>query len=511
MLSSCAGFAEVCPKKFHKAVENLAHSFLFSFSHYRKNEGRARGVVVDILKLDLISCFHPPAFRSFSDISKEIIQDTRQLLPPNMTKRTSQLILIIGVSLLLIAAAFCGYKVHQLSAQQETIKRDYSIINNVSFGLLSVNKWRDQIMMTVQNKIDNFHFTDSQRRDMKKEIEQLLHSLVDTAVGMINKPQKTVGGKLKKMVFNALVDKQQIQAQVPGFAEKIMQEIEKPSSKKKLKRIASSKLREIGEDTYDSAETDQQTITDSIFKKYNAPDEKTFDSNSEKIFEMIRAQTYKYAVAMIIAVVIILGLWWVLRKDEHLFKPLYILSALSALVMLVVGVTSTMIELDARIKSIDFQLAGTTISFNNQVLFFQSKGILDVVKIMIDTGKWDMIAVGCLIFCFSILFPLTKLICGCVYLLAEKKRKNKTLEYFAFKSGKWSMADVTVVAIMMTYIGFNGVVQSQLASLNIQSETIASIATNYTSLQPAFIIFTGFVVYGLVLSLILKKITGADV
>ena len=69
------------------------------------------------------------------------------------------------------------------------------------------------------------------------------------------------------------------------------------------------------------------------------------------------------------------------------------------------------------------------------------------------------------------------------------------------------MADVMVVAIMMAYIGFNGVVSSQLASLNIHSDTITSITTNNTSLQPGYIVFVGFVLYGLALSQILKHIT----
>ena len=32
-------------------------------------------------------------------------------------------------------------------------------------------------------------------------------------------------------------------------------------------------------------------------------------------------------------------------------------------------------------------------------------------------------------------------------------KKNKLIQFFAFKSGKWSMADVMVVAIFMAYIG----------------------------------------------------------
>ncbi len=70
------------------------------------------------------------------------------------------------------------------------------------------------------------------------------------------------------------------------------------------------------------------------------------------------------------------------------------------------------------------------------------------------------------------------------------------------------MADVMVVGILMTYIGFNGILESQLSALNIHNESLVSITTNNTSLQPGYIVFVGFVVFGLILSQILKNITG---
>jgi hypothetical protein len=156
----------------------------------------------------------------------------------------------------------------------------------------------------------------------------------------------------------------------------------------------------------------------------------------------------------------------------------------------------------------DFHLLGQEVTFKNQVLFFQSKSIVDVVEILINTGKLDSEIVGVLILIFSILFPVMKLVSTGIYMLDQKKwAKNKFIYYFAFKSGKWSMADVMVVAILMTFIGFNGIVNSTLSDLNLDNGTISSITTNNTSIQPGYIIFIGFVLYGFTLSAILKKIT----
>jgi hypothetical protein len=96
-------------------------------------------------------------------------------------------------------------------------------------------------------------------------------------------------------------------------------------------------------------------------------------------------------------------------------------------------------------------------------------------------------------------------------LLSRKSiAENGIIKYFAFQSGKWSMADVIVIAILMVYIGLNGLLEGQLKSLNIKSDFLTVISTNNTALQPGFIIFISFVLYGLVLSTILKSISPHD-
>ena len=110
-----------------------------------------------------------------------------------------------------------------------------------------------------------------------------------------------------------------------------------------------------------------------------------------------------------------------------------------------------------------FLLIGERISFHDQVIFFQSKSIVDVVRILLETGKYDSAIVGMLILIFSIVFPIGKLLATKCYLLGnEKWRNNKVIQFFAFKSGKWSMADVNVVAIFMAYIGFKGILDSSI-------------------------------------------------
>ena len=420
----------------------------------------------------------------------------------------SRIILIAVVTCILVVIGYCGFNVHVLSDRQQRIKKDYMVINNVSFGLLSVDQWRDNIVSAVDSQIQQFKLTPQQKQDLKKEIEQVLNGLVDTAVGSIEKPQKSLSGKLTKLAFHVLTNKEKLKEKVPGFADKIMSEINKPSSYRRLKRIAQSELDSLGKQTYDSSKAAEKIFTDSIYKIYHTTDKAAFEKQAESDLALIKKQTYAWAFGMLGGVVAILMLWWLIRNRKDLYTPLYVMSILSALILLIVGLTTTMIQIDARIQEMDFYLLGQNITFKNQVLFFQSKSILEVVEVLLKTGKLDSEIVGVLILAFSILFPMMKLLSTGIYILDQKKwAKNKFIYYFAFKSGKWSMADVMVVAILMTYIGFNGIVNSTLSDLNLNNGTISSITTNNTAIQPGYIIFIGFVLYGFTLSGILKKIT----
>jgi len=419
-----------------------------------------------------------------------------------------KILLVIGVSIILFGMGYCGYQVYNLSERQEQIKKDYMIVNSVSFGLLSVDEWRDNLVAAAKGQIQKFKLSPQQNADIKKEIEQILHGVIDKASASINKPQKSVGGKIKKLAFNTLVSEKKLHEEVPGYAQKIIDEINKPSSYGRLKRIAQIELDSLGSKTYDSSKNAQGSLMDSIFKKYNTNNKETFENQTNADLLLIRQQTYSWAMGLMAGVVMILFLWWLVRNKEQVHTPLYVLSIFSAVILLVVGLNCTMIQIDARISSMDFHLLGQDVSFKNQVLFFQSKSIVEVVRVLINTGKIDSMIVGVLILVFSIIFPITKLLSTGFYMLNKRKwAKNKVIHFFAFDSGKWSMADVLVIAILMTYIGFNGIVNSTLSDLNMNNGTITSITTNNTSIQPGYIIFIGFVLYGLTLSSILKNIT----
>ncbi|ESQ16284.1 MAG: hypothetical protein N838_26895, partial [Thiohalocapsa sp. PB-PSB1] len=131
--------------------------------------------------------------------------------------------------------------------------------------------------------------------------------------------------------------------------------------------------------------------------------------------------------------------------------------------------------------------------------------ILDVVSILAATGAADMLLVAVLITLFSLVFPSAKVIAGFLYYFDFRGlRNNRLISFFALRSGKWSMADVLVVAMLMAYVGFSGLIANQLSDISQASPSVDVITTNGTALQIGFFLFLAFVLASLVLSSMLE-------
>jgi hypothetical protein len=82
----------------------------------------------------------------------------------------------------------------------------------------------------------------------------------------------------------------------------------------------------------------------------------------------------------------------------------------------------------------------------------------------------------------------------------NEMKSNKVALWLVTESGKWSMADVMVVAIFMAYIGFSGILSEQLLQLEKLGTNLEVLTTNHSSLQTGFFAFTGFVLLSMLLT-----------
>ncbi len=394
--------------------------------------------------------------------------------------------------------------IYDLSAKREAVKLDYGEINSIRYGLLSVDSWKENIQGILASQIGAFKLSKRQELVLSEQISKALNTLITEADKMIRSRQSTWSGKMRKVAAWAFVSIPELRKQVPTFTAAIVAELQTPRQTRKFKKLAQGGLDRYAENAGDSPADRAQHRA--LLDRYGAANTGAFNRGAEHEIRALDSGIRSYGGLMLDSVLVFLFAWWLARERTELHKDLFTLSAAFAFVLLVVGLALPMIDLDARIKSVDFLLWGKHLEFRDQVLFFRSKSILQVVRVLIDTGKGDSITVGVLLLTFSVLFPVCKLISMERYMRGDARtRRNKLINFFAFRSGKWSMADVTVVAIFIAYIGFKGVLNTQLQGINMKSAYVEIIATNDTALQPGFILFTAFVLFGFALSAVLRR------
>ncbi len=416
-----------------------------------------------------------------------------------MTMKTTAiklLNLILSVTIGIASVILCQQIIaNSLSNQQN--KNDYAELNSVKYGLLSVDEWKSQVTEILAAEINNLYLSKANERVLKKHIEVLLNKLIDDVDKKIREENAaSPGGQIKQSFINTFVNLDNIKKGIPEYADAVIHEMTKPNTKRQIKSVLHKQLDKYSDQTFDMQGTPQLSL---ILLR---TDSKDIEAAKLKLNEQISVKhnlIRNEAILLIMLSVILFALSGFSKLP--LTPSRYIFLILSLVTLLMAGVTTPTIDMEATISQMNFMLIGHPIHFENQVLYFQSKSILDVFWIMIIHSDIPMKLVGILLITFSIVFPLLKIVSSLGYYFNYRKlRENPVIKFFVLKSGKWSMADVMVVAIFMAYIGFNGIITSQLGHLRSTDQEVVILTTNATALQPGYYLFLTYTLLALILS-----------
>jgi len=281
---------------------------------------------------------------------------------------------------------------------------------------------------------------------------------------------------------------------IPNFTKNIVDFLDDPKNKKALKSYLTSKLNEYADDTFSKLD---YSIHDSIISKYDLADRPSTISSLSIILDELQQTSNKCKYALLLLAIFTAAF---IFFTKAISKAEFILLTSMCFLFLVLGLTLPMIEIDARVSGIKISLLGEQINFQDQVLYYKSKSILEVVSLMITQGGFDLILVGLLVFIFSVLFPISKLLSSIFLVSSPNLKSNRIIYFLVNKTGKWSMADVMVVAIFMSYIGFSGILTEQLHQLENLSSKMDILTTNKSSLQIGFFAFTSFALLSLLMT-----------
>jgi len=113
-----------------------------------------------------------------------------------------------------------------------------------------------------------------------------------------------------------------------------------------------------------------------------------------------------------------------------------------------------------------------------------------------------MSLVAVLVILFSVVFPTLKMLALSASLFRPSLLRNsRIVRLLAFELSKWSMADVMVLAIFMSFIAFNGVIESGLGGIRSEpSVQQLVIPTDSSKILPGYYLFIGFCISSIYLS-----------
>lgn len=400
---------------------------------------------------------------------------------------------------MLSAIAILSYQFISDSIKNQKKKSDYAELNHFKYGLFSVDAWKSQLSVIITDEIDKIYLTRSNKSALKSHLEVQLAVLIDKVFERIK--LKNQDSQLKQSIMDSFVDVEDIKKGIPDYAQAVLGEMTSSKTEAQIKSLLKERVQQYARKSFDINDVSRKQ---KIIQESGQGNEGDAKRNLEQdVTSYNKSLNQKACIILLLAVF----LFVMEGFSKVALVPSQYLILCSVLILLaIVGVTTPMIDMEAKISNLTFVLFDHPIVFDNQILYFQSKTILDVFWIMITHRDAQMKFVGLLVVGFSVVFPLLKLISSYVYYFNYLKLRNlRLVQFFVLQSGKWSMADVLVVAIFMAYIGFNGIVSSQLGNLAAFAPNLELITTNGTSLQPGYYIFLAYTILAMFLSSFLKK------
>jgi hypothetical protein len=400
------------------------------------------------------------------------------------------------LSMLLGGIVFLSVEVFLLETKKRELKEDLIELSKVKYGLFNVDEWKNVLATVITKKIDDFNLTGTNKEKIRAQVSGFLQrQLNEMEDRFYEENSKTVVGFFVKNSVASLTGIfKRVRKDIPKLTEEILDFLNDPRNKKAIKAYLIDKLNTYAGETFADVDYSKRN---SIVAKHGFENSRgAIEGLQNKITEL-DTRTYPFKVALLIlgfATGLIAAFAQTSSRTDFLFLTLI------GVCFLVSGLMLPMIEIDARIAEMNFRLLGESVTFKDQVLYYKSKSILEVVSLMVTQSRIDLLFVGLLVLTFSVVFPASKLIALVVYLYIRKLQQNKLIRFMIFKTGKWSMADVMVIAIFMAYIGFSGIIIEQLKQIESISENIDMLTTNRSSLLTGFFTFTAFAILSLLTS-----------
>ena len=404
--------------------------------------------------------------------------------------------LAVGVILILPAIWFSWKTVDGLAARR-LMRIDLAEITHARYGILSAGQWRAFIGPMLNAQVDKLDLK-GQSKSLRPMVERSLYALLDNIKTQMTSPNakaKGMPGGGNAMIVNMIIAS--LRPHVPEYAGVVMAELAKPQTQKSFRDSIRGVLADAVKNTFSSTD---MTTYNAILKRYGCSSGAVCEETLGKQIDEADKKLTRYYLTVLASAA--LGFILLMAGKPALSRGAVVVLMLFSIAMLAGGVLSPMLEVEVRVTRLDATVLGTPIEFRDQTLYYRSKTVFEVFQTLMQMGRPEMTLVGVLVILFSVVFPALKMLAlGAGLFRPALLRTNRFVKLLAFELSKWSMADVMVLAIFMSFVAFNGVIGSAWGGLrgmpNVQQ---VSIPTNASKILPGYYLFIGFCVSSIVLS-----------
>ncbi len=388
--------------------------------------------------------------------------------------------------LLLAAAIFSVWKTSDILSNRRILRTELAEISHVRYGVLNAEQWVEKVVPILNAQIDALDLTASNRASLKPTVVTALNNLLaQVSKQLAPKPAPGAGpanflAQAQTMMINNMLAG--LKPHVPEYADMVLKELGKPENKQAIREYLRSVMTDGAKGTFGNPD---MRWYNSILKQHSCADGVACQKELARLIAD-RDSTVQFHYILVLlataAAFLLLGTGRTAMTVQLLF----------CIALLVGGVFNPMLEVEAKISRISLTFFSQPISFPEQVLYYQSKSVLEVFQTLITMGQPEMMLVAVLLLMFSVVFPILKVIATglCLHDPALAQR-NRLAKFFALESSKWSMADVMALSIFMSFVAFNGLIGNAMSGLKGAGAELV-IPTDSSRVLPGFYLFIGF-------------------
>lgn len=402
---------------------------------------------------------------------------------------------------LLILTALVAWQFVSLENRKGALRQDLATLQDVRHGLLNPEEWKRVIAEVMAEKVETFQLESVDRNHLRDKIEGLLHTLIGDLEESYRADNATrLLGFVRNVGSDLIGIFAEMRGNVPEFSARIVSFLDEPENREELRVYLSDALDQYANNAFGHIDYPAVSV---ILQERQLSGVNRLDAMQVAEAEL---QAELNVLDAHLQRMLWIGSFLFLLTGMSIFQWVHgaielKIAVLTLAVWLGVGVSMPLLLIDARIDLLEFELLGLPVVFSDQVVFLQSKSIFQVVKLLLIHGNgFGTKLAGAGVLLFSVMIPLAKL--GATFQWARSKGWAHSFvgRTLLFKSSKWAMADVMVVAIFLSNLGFNGVLKDQFARLHGAGEGVEVLTTAASNLLPGFFAFFGFALLSLLLS-----------